>query len=296
MAIKALGQISIIDLTDGYTVSLDRDSGSFTADSNYHATNNTTQFSVNVSALQGTENINSVKIGTCTIKDAGGVEISSGAITATAASGNVSPVTITVYGGSGTPSFTGEMATVAIPVYVEGDPNNPNLTTDIVIVKTFTISASPQGAGGQSSYTYIRYASDNQGTNMSDNPSDSLPYMGIAVTNSATAPADASAYAPWTKYLGEDGTNGSDGVTYYIHSSNGTYFKNTSAITRLTLHIYKADGSEAEIPENLHWYKGDPNSQGSTDVTVAAHRSYIDLAAGDVTDTETYFVALVTQD
>lgn len=300
MAVKALGQISIIDLTDGYTVSLDQDSGSFPADSNYKAINNQTQFTVNVTALQGSSAITGVKIGTCVIKDAAGQSISSG-ITASTASGNVSPVTITIDGGSSQSAFTGEMATVSIPVYVEGNPSSPNPTTDIVIVKTFTISASPQGAAGQSgtsSYTHIMYAEDDQGTNMNADPADSRPYVAILVTNSPDTPT-ASAFAGlWTKYLGEDGqngTNGEDGVTYYIHSSNGTYFKNTGVNTRLTVHIYKSDGTELSIPETLEWYKGDPNN-GGIKVTNTSHRSYIELTSTDVTNTETYFIALETNE
>ena len=290
---KALGQISIIDLTDGYTVSLDQDAGSFAADSNYRAINNSTQFSINITALQGADSISGLKIGTCVIKNASGQTISDGSITATTASGNASPVTVTVYGGTSQSAFTGAMATVTIPVYVEGNPASPSPSTDIVINKIYTISAAPQGASGQSgtsSYTHIRYAEDAQGTNMSADPSDSRPYIGMVVTDSSTAPSQASAYT-WTKYLGEDGTNGTDGVSYYIQSSNGTYFKNTGVNTRLTVHIYDADGNEQTIPNNLEWYKGDPNNSG-TKVTVAAHRSYIDIGPSDVTNTETYFVVL----
>lgn len=284
---KALGQISIVDLTDGYTVTLDQDAGSFQADDTYAALNTTTQFSVNITALQGATVKSGIKIGTCVIKDKNGTQISNGSIEASAATGNVSPVTIQVHGGSHANPFTGEMATVTIPVYVEGSPTD-NTDTDIVINKVFTISASVAGESGASSYTHIKYAEDAQGTNMNSQPADSRPYIGIAVTDSSTPPSQASAYAPWTKYLGE---NGDDGLTYYIHSSNGTYFKNTGVNTRLTVHLYNADGTEAVIPNNLEWYKGDPNN-GGVKVTDTTHRSYIDVTPTDVTNTATYFIAL----
>lgn len=285
---KALGQISIIDLTDGYTVTLDQDAGSFQATDTYTAINARTQFSVNITALQGATVKTGIKIGTCIIKDKNGHEIQNGSISATTI-GNVSPVSIEVYGNGQSlqPSFTGEMATVTIPVYVEGDPSD-NTDTDIIINKVFTISASVAGESGASSYTHIKYAEDAQGTNMNSQPADSRPYIGIAITDSPTPPSQASAYAPWTKYLGE---NGNDGLTYYIHSSNGTYFKNTGVNTRLTVHLYNADGTEAAIPNNLEWYKGDPNS-GGIKVTNVSHRSYIDVTPTDVTNTETYFIAL----
>lgn len=285
---KALGQISIVDLTDGYTVTLDQDAGSFQADDTYTAINQTTQFSVNITALQGATVKSGIKIGTCIIKDKNGTQISNGSIEASAATGNVSPVTIQVHGGTHAHPFTGEMATVTIPVYVEGQPGDSDTTSDIIINKVFTISASVAGESGASSYTHIKYAEDAQGTNMNSQPADSRPYIGIAVTDSSTPPSQASAYAPWTKYLGE---NGDDGLTYYIHSSNGTYFKNTGVNTRLTVHLYNADGTEAAIPNNLEWYKGDPNN-GGIKVTDTSHRSYIDVTPTDVTNTATYFIAL----
>lgn len=291
---KALGQISIVDLTDGYTVTLDQDAGSFPANATYTALNNTTQFSINIDALQGSEAISGVKIGTCVIKDASGQTISNGSIEAAPATGNVSPVTVQVHGGTHAHPFTGQMATVTIPVYVEGNPSSPSPSTDIVINKVFTISASPKGQSGTdgvSSYTYIRYAETATPATSADiyvDPADDRPYMGIAVTNTNTAPTDPAAYAPWTKYLGEDGT---PGTSFYIHSSNGTYFKNSGVNTRLTVHLYDSDGNDQTIPNNLEWYKGDPDN-GGTKVTVAAHRSYIDVGPSDVTDTETYFVVL----
>lgn len=284
--IKALGQISIIDLTDGYTVTLDQDAASFQADSTYTALNTTTQFSVNITALRGAETLTGVKIGTCIIKDANGNFISDGSIEASANTGNVSPITIQVHGGTHAHPFTGQMATVTIPVYVEGGGTS-STSDDIIINKVFTISASVAGESGASSYTHIKYAEDAQGTNMNSDPSDTRPYIGIVVTDSPTPPTQASLYT-WTKYLGE---NGNDGLTYYIHSSNGTYFKNTAVNTRLTVHLYNADGTETMIPSNLEWYKGDPNN-GGIKVTDTTHRSYIDVGSGDVTNTATYFIAL----
>lgn len=286
--IKALGQISIIDLTDGYTVTLDQDAASFQADSTYKALNDTTQFSVNITALRGAEALTGVKIGTCVIKDASGVSITDGSIEASANVGNVSPVTIQVHGGNHAHPFTGQMATVTIPVYVEGQPGDSDTTSDIIINKVFTISASVAGESGVSSYTHIMYAEDDQGTNMSTSPDDSRPYVAILITDSSTTPSASQFAGLWTKYLGE---KGNDGLTYYIHSSNGTYFKNTGVNTRLTVHLYNADGTEAAIPNNLEWYKGDPNS-GGIKVTNVSHRSYIDVTPADVTNTETYFIVL----
>ena len=93
-----------------------------------------------------------------------------------------------------------------------------------------------KGQDGQSQYVHTRY-SDNGGdvgsmhVNAVDDSGEPYKYIGFAITNSSGAPALKSAYK-WTKYVGEDGANGTpgksgaDGKTPYFHvawadSSNG---------------------------------------------------------------------------
>jgi len=59
-----------------------------------------------------------------------------------------------------------------------------------------------KGADGQSSYLYIRYATNSDGTDMSSNPAG-MTYIGSVVTNSSQAPTIPQAYA-WRKFVGED--------------------------------------------------------------------------------------------
>ena len=73
------------------------------------------------------------------------------------------------------------------------------------------------GKDGVTYYTWIKYADDENGTNMSDNPSGK-EFIGIAY-NKATSQKgiNANEYA-WSKFVGSDGipgTNGADGKTYY---------------------------------------------------------------------------------
>lgn len=94
-----------------------------------------------------------------------------------------------------------------------------------------------KGENGQSQYVHTRY-SDTGGTtgDMFTSPSSEYgephKYIGFAITSNKGAPALKSAYT-WSKYIGEDGSNGSpgkagtDGKTPYFHiawadSSNGS--------------------------------------------------------------------------
>ena len=74
----------------------------------------------------------------------------------------------------------------------------------------------PQGAPGVSSYVFVRYATNQNGANMSTSPSGKS-YIGIAVTSVNSAPISASSYT-WSKYVGEDAKS--------IHiSANSQVFK-----------------------------------------------------------------------
>ena len=84
-----------------------------------------------------------------------------------------------------------------------------------------------KGKDGQSQYVHTRY-SDSGGdvgsmhVNAVNDSGEPYKYIGIAITNSSGAPALKSAYK-WTKYVGEDGANGTpgkpgaDGKTPYFH-------------------------------------------------------------------------------
>ena len=75
---------------------------------------------------------------------------------------------------------------------------------------------------GVSSYVWIRYATDAKGTGMTAIPSTTTGYIGTAITTTATAPTNASAYV-WAKYVGEKGAKGDGGYIHiaYANSADG---------------------------------------------------------------------------
>ncbi len=86
------------------------------------------------------------------------------------------------------------------------------------------------GKDGTSYYVHIRYSINSNGNPMTETPSSSSKYMGIASITSSTAPTSYSSYK-WSLIKGADGTSGKDGT-------NGTNGKNSY------LHIkYSNDGT-----------------------------------------------------
>ena len=78
------------------------------------------------------------------------------------------------------------------------------------------------GQDGISSYLWIKYSADADGTNFSDTPNT---YMGVAVTTTPTAPTLKTAYR-WTKVVGTDGIPGTrrDGKPPAHYSDDGETF------------------------------------------------------------------------
>ena len=67
------------------------------------------------------------------------------------------------------------------------------------------------GDDGQSAYVYVRYASDDQGTDFSDAPAITRKYIAIKTTTEPIAEPAASDFTGlWMKFLGDDGTGTGD--------------------------------------------------------------------------------------
>ena len=67
----------------------------------------------------------------------------------------------------------------------------------------------PKGDNGQSQYTHIRYSANSNGSSMTTSPVSTTKYIGIAVTNSASAPVYTG--FTWSKYVGDNGSQGPQG-------------------------------------------------------------------------------------
>lgn len=143
---------------------------------------------------------------------------------------------------------------------------------------------------GKSSYLHKKYSDYADGRNMSDN--STLKYIGIYTGDKQQAPTNASEYS-WTKIRGEDGNNGRDGVSNYIHrkysdSSNGANMDDNSS--RKYIGIYTGTSATAPTtPTSYTWSKikgedgqqGVPGARGSDGRTSYLHTAYANSSTGD---------------
>lgn len=271
MAIKSSDQITIQDITDGYTVDLSIPS--ITVNGGKTGLSSSQTVNVVISAMRGSEAITpSVTPSQCT--STSNLVI----VGNTSTSGNKLTLPITL----GTSLATS--GTVTIPVVVD---------SKYTITKMFAFSVALTGQDGTSKYTHIRYATSDQGANMTATPDDDHPYIGIAVTESDVAPVDASSYAPWTKYIGDPGTPGAPGAdAIYIRiipTAGSTTFKNSTGSVTLTAYVF-VGGVEANVEldgtvthdrstlGSVKWYKDNSS-------TAAATAKSLTVTAAQVTGT-----------
>lgn len=123
------------------------------------------------------------------------------------------------------------------------------------------------GEPGTSSYLWIRYAKDVNGTGMATIPTSDTKYIGTATTTTVTAPTSANDYK-WSKYVGENGTPGANGYVHiaYANSADGrTGFSVSDGTNKLYIGQYtdttKTDSTD---PTKYTWskIKGEQGADG----------------------------------
>lgn len=280
MAIKAVNQIDVIDLTDGYSVVLTNDNYTFLGTTS--AVNGTQTTTTQVMALCGSEQV------PCTV---GTITCPTGI---SAVSDGKTPMpTITI---TATSALT-KSGTITIPIVVDGD---------ITINKTFSYSIAFKGQTGQNgtsvtvSSTSVTYQVGTSGTTKPTGEwKTEVPNVAngqflwtktvVKYSDGKSTEAYSVSYKGTNGTNGINGTNGKDAITMAITSSGGTIFKNTAITTTLTAHVYKGGvevtGSALSSLGTIKWYK-----DGGT--TAVATGSTYTISAGDVSNKATFSAQL----
>ncbi len=87
-------------------------------------------------------------------------------------------------------------------------------TLDLLFVKD-----GEQGTDGKMLYTWIKYAKDDKGTDMTDDPQSAV-YIGISYNNESNVESDDPTQYAWTKIQGADGKKGEDAYTIVLENEN----------------------------------------------------------------------------
>ena len=216
MGIKAVSQVDVIDLTDGYSVVLTNDNYTFLGTTS--AVNGTQTTTTQVMALCGSEQV------TCTV---GNITCPTG-ISAVSDGKSLQP-TITI---TATSALT-KSGTITIPIVVNGD---------ITINKTFSYSIAFKGATGQNgtsvtvSSTSVTYQVGASGTTKPtgewSTAVPNVPNGQFLWTKTVVKYSDGKSTEAYSvSYKGTNGTNGSNGTSVTVSSTSVTYQTSASGTT-----------------------------------------------------------------
>lgn len=161
------------------------------------------------------------------------------------------------------------------------------------------------GADGKTYYTWVRYADDENGTGMSDNPSGKY-YIGLAFNKESQTESSNPKDYQWSKYRGDDGipgTDGEDGRTSYFHVKYSAV-ANPSSSAQMTETPSKYIGTyvdytqqDSNNPKDYTWsqFQGDPGENGIPGENGEDGRtSYLHIAYANSADGWTDFSATVS--
>lgn len=126
------------------------------------------------------------------------------------------------------------------------------------------------GADGTTYYTWIKYSDNADGSGLYDTPKDTTKYIGIGVNKTTPTESTNKADYTWSKFKGEQGVKGEDGITYYTwikyaDSVTGEGISNDpTGKTYIGLAYNKTTQIESDKPSDYIWslIKGDKGDQG----------------------------------
>lgn len=99
------------------------------------------------------------------------------------------------------------------------------------LIRGETGAVGPKGEDGQQYYTWIKYADNASGANMSDSPNGKL-YIGLAYNKTTSTESNVASDYTWALFKGDKGDKGNDGVG--IASTTVTYGVSDSSSTQPT--------------------------------------------------------------
>lgn len=285
MAIKATGQVTIIDVTDAYSVILTSEAYTFVGNTSGAPAG--LKCATQAVAYCGSNQCSVVNV------DQKAITCPTGISVAVENSGTASP-TITFT----TTATVTTACEAVIPVVVDG----------ITVNKKFSFAVAKTGQTGQTgatgvgvksivnyflastANTNVTAATEGWTTTMQTTDTSKKylwSYQLITYTNNTTAkttPAIISTHGA----TGAKGDAGADAITVTIICSNGRVFKNNTGNTVLTAHVFKGsieqtitDAGVVSGLGSIKWYKA-----GST--TALATAKTLTVSANDVDNTQAY--------
>jgi hypothetical protein len=160
------------------------------------------------------------------------------------------------------------------------------------------------GADGVTTYTWIKYSDNPDGTGMYDTPSSNTLYIGIAVNKTTATESTNKADYTWSKFKGDQGVPGATTYTWikYANDANGGGMSNDPDGKKYIGFAYnKTTATESNTASDYTWSlikgtDGVPGAPGADGVTTYTWIKYSDNSDGtgmyDVPTSNTLYIGI----
>lgn len=148
---------------------------------------------------------------------------------------------------------------------------------------TWSLIKGETGNPGTTYYTWVKYADDASGSNMSDDPLNKS-YIGLAYNKTSATESTVATDYQWSLFRGSDGLPGEDAVTFQVYSTDGYVLSNNTP--RITLQTFAYIGDTQITGDVVYqWYQV---KDGVSTAISGANGSSYDVYHSDVAFTNTY--------
>ncbi|WPC08601.1 glucosaminidase domain-containing protein [Globicatella sp. PHS-GS-PNBC-21-1553] len=131
----------------------------------------------------------------------------------------------------------------------------------------------PKGADGKSTYTWVRYSPNANGSGMTNLPDSNTKYIGIATNKTVETESNTASDYVWSKFIGDDGVPGAKGAdgktTYtwikYADTATGVGMSNDpTGKLYMGIAYNKLTATESNTASDYTWtlIKGDKGDKG----------------------------------
>jgi hypothetical protein len=151
------------------------------------------------------------------------------------------------------------------------------------LIRGATGAVGPKGEDGQQYYTWIKYADNASGANMSDSPNGKL-YIGLAYNKTTSTESNVASDYIWALFKGDKGDKGLDGITFQVYSATGYIISNETPT--LTLQTFAYDGS-TEITSGATYQWSQYIDDVWTNISGATTKTLV-VTKGDVLKAKSY--------
>ena len=110
----------------------------------------------------------------------------------------------------------------------------------------------PAGEDGKTTYTWIAYSDNADGSDMYQIPTDNTKYIGIAVNKDTATESNNPADYTWSRFRGEDGADGQDAVMFAIE-----FYMNGIQVQNIPCDIHSNPIGGNTLTANLYRISGD---------------------------------------